>query len=171
MKASINGVEISLIDCFVDKRGSIFTTYPIADTKYPDFVADKFSISKYGTLRGLHGDENTGKLIFCAYGKIQLAIVDARQDSSTFKQVDVFVLETNEESNSIIAIWVPEGCLNGHLVLSDVAVFYYQWTHSYDLSKQLTIRFDDKELQIPWLLDPVIMSDRDLTAKTMKEVF
>lgn len=165
----IEGLRVFKIDCFSDFRGSIFTTRPI-EGQNNDLHTDKFTLSKRGTLRGLHGDYETAKLIFCPYGKIQLAVVDVRPNSSSFKKVQTFVLEASESSESIEAVWVPEGCLNGHLVLSDVAVFYYQWTQPYNLGIQMTVKFDDPDLNIPWLESPTILSERDKNSKLLREV-
>jgi dTDP-4-dehydrorhamnose 3,5-epimerase len=165
----IEGLCRYSIDCHVDDRGSLFTSNPILG-QTREFCTDKFSISKKGVLRGLHGDYDTAKLIFCAWGKIQLAVVDARPMSPTFGKSQDFILETFENSKSIEAVLVPEGCLNGHLVLSETAVFYYQWTQPYNLGKQMSVRYDDPDLGISWVENPTCLSERDRNSKTLKEV-
>ena len=49
------------LDTFQDYRGEIWTVY---SEEYTDlkFVADKITISRFGVLRGLHGDPHTAKL-------------------------------------------------------------------------------------------------------------
>ena len=42
------------------------------------FVHDKFSVSK-NTLRGLHCDFKTWKMISCVYGKVLFVVVDMRK--------------------------------------------------------------------------------------------
>ena len=81
----IDGLEIYQPDRWEDFRGDIYTTW---DTEnYPDlnWRLDKFSHSRKNTLRGLHGDFETWKLINCVYGKFYLVVADNRKDSPTYK--------------------------------------------------------------------------------------
>ena len=63
-----------------DFRGDIYTTWD--SEKYPkfDWRLDKFSHSRKNTLRGLHGDFSTWKLINCVYVKFYLIVADNRPE-------------------------------------------------------------------------------------------
>ena len=74
------------------------------------FLEDDISISKYSVIRGLHGDNNTWKLVQCLSGEIHINIVDYRKGSSTymnaesFKLKDVYPLVFNKFFDSSIVI-------------------------------------------------------------------
>ena len=153
----ISGVKKLTLDTYSDFRGEIWTVYTDCDF-LPKFVEDKISISKYGVLRGLHGDSEISKLITCIHGNIQLAVVDLRKNSSSYGRVQMF--EMGEDNP--ISVYVPAGCVNGHLSLSDKCIFHYKWSEVYNgAEKQATIKWDDPSLAIPWKMDNPILSDRD----------
>ena len=59
---------------------------------------------------------------------------------------------------------VPPKFGNGHLVLSDEAIFHYKQSTLYGEYKQFTIRWDDSHLNIPWPCNNPILSQRDKNA-------
>lgn len=121
------------------------------------FVQDDISISTNGVLRGIHGDEGTWKLISCLYGKIYLVVVNWDSLSSQFKLWEAFTLsDTNR-----IQILVPPKFGNGHLVMSEQAIFHYKQSTYYDRSAQFTIPWDDPGLGIWWPVNKPIVSIRD----------
>ena len=122
----INGLKKLNLDTFTDFRGDIWTTYTDCDF-LPKFTEDKVSISKKGILRGLHGDSEIDKLIICLYGEIELAVVDLRKNSNTYGNSRMFKLSDKKGC----AIFVPAGCVNGHLCLSEKCVFFYKWPKPY----------------------------------------
>ena len=155
------------LDTFQDYRGEIWTVY---SEEYTDlkFVADKITISRFGVLRGLHGDPHTAKLIACLSGQIQLAILDLRKDSETYGNVETFLISDYDPT----VVIVPAGCVNAHLCLSDKCVFYYKWSEHYKgPDEQVTIAWDDPELDIDWVIDNPILSERDKNGVPHKGVF
>lgn len=121
------------------------------------FVQDDISVSTNGVLRGIHGDQGTWKLISCLYGKIYLVVVNWDSSSSQFKQWEAFTLsDTNR-----IQILVPPKFGNGHLVMSEQAIFHYKQSTYYDRSAQFTIPWDDPGLGIWWPVNSPIVSIRD----------
>jgi len=155
------------LDTFQDYRGEIWTVY---SEEYTDlkFVADKITISRFGVLRGLHGDPHTAKLIACLSGQIQLAVLDLRKDSETYGNVETFLISDYDPT----VVIVPAGCVNAHLCLSDKCVFYYKWSEHYKgPDEQVTIAWDDPELNIDWVIDNPILSERDKNGISYKGVF
>ena len=162
-----NLCEIEL-DIFKDFRGEYVETYNIEKHKFNDrigneinFVEDDISFSKKGVLRGLHGDSKTWKLIQCLYGEIFFVVVDLRKDSPTFKNVQTFTLSASMRKQ----VLVPAGCANGHLVLSDDAIFSYKQSEIYSgMNNQFTLRWDHPEFNINWPVLKPILSQRDSSA-------
>jgi len=155
------------LDTFQDYRGEIWTVY---SEEYTDlkFVADKITISRFGVLRGLHGDPHTAKLITCLSGQFQLAILDLRKDSETYGNVETFLISDCEPT----VVIVPAGCVNAHLCLSDKCVFYYKWSEHYKgPDEQVTIAWDEPSLNIDWAIKSPILSERDKNGVPHKGVF
>lgn len=122
-----------------------------------DFIQDDISTSTRHVLRGIHGDASTWKLISCLYGKFYLVVVDNDPDSPTYRKWQGFTLS---DSNRL-QILVPPKHGNGHLVMSDTAIFHYKQTTEYDRSGQFTILWDDPEYGIWWPVKNPILSRRD----------
>ena len=80
----IKDLTVIKLDTFKDFRGEIWTvcSNEHSDTKY---VTDKVTISRFGVLRGFHGDPFTSKLITCLSGQFQFAVVDVRKGSETYE--------------------------------------------------------------------------------------
>ena len=164
---SIEGALKIILDTFNDIRGEIWTVYSENDF-LPGFVEDKVTISYKNVLRGLHGDPLTGKLITCLSGKFQLAMADMRKSSPTYANTYMVTLDDRKP----ISIYVPPGCINGHLCLSDRCVFHYKWTEFYtDAANQATVSWDDSGLNLPWLTKNPILSNRDQNGTSFKEKY
>ena len=156
----IDGVKLITLDTYEDSRGHIATVFSKSNL-YPDFVEDKITISYKNVLRGLHGDPHTDKLISCFYGQIELYVIDYRKESDTYGKSEKFVLSDNK----LQTVFVPKGCLNGHLCLSDKCIFWYKWSAKYDgPSSQETILWNDKNLNLNWSTTEPILSERDANA-------
>jgi dTDP-4-dehydrorhamnose 3,5-epimerase len=156
-KFRIKGLLEIELDPFCDERGEIWSLHETCNI-FPTFVEDKVTISKKNVLRGLHGDNETDKLICCLSGEILLSVVDYRKGSSTFGAFECFKLSSKAPK----IIFVPAGCLNGHLCLSEECVFFYKWSKKYDgPENQFTIKWNDPTINIPWPIENPILSKRD----------
>ena len=155
--SSIAGLKKLNLDIFTDFRGDIWTLY--TDCGFlPPFVEDKVSVSKKHVLRGLHGDAEIDKLIVCIHGEIQLAVVDLRKESHTYGNTQMFELTGKAGT----AIFVPAGCVNGHLCLSDKCIFFYKWSKPYaGAENQVTIKWNDPDLDLKWKINNPFLSTRD----------
>lgn len=162
----IDGVSKIDLDTFRDNRGEIWTLYSKEYCDY-EFVADKITISRFGVLRGFHGDPHTAKLISCLSGQFQLAIVDTRKASPTYGNTEEYLISDNEPS----VVVVPAGCVNAHLCLSDKCVFYYKWSKEYNgPDSQVTISWDDPDIDVSWAIENPILSERDKNGSKLKDI-
>ena len=69
-----------------------------------------------------------------------------------------------------LSVLVPPKFGNGHLVLSDKAVFYYKWAYEGeypDVEDQFSLRWNDPKLGINWEIENPILSERDKNAKLL----
>lgn len=146
---------------FEDFRGEYVETYNEQVYKEAGitqhFIQDDISVSRRNVLRGLHGDDLTWKLVSCLHGAFYLVIVDWRPGSATKGQwIAMTLSEVNRRQ-----VLIPPYFGNGHLVLTETAIFHYKQTTTYDRSRQFTLLWDDPELNIHWPVTSPILSQRD----------
>jgi dTDP-4-dehydrorhamnose 3,5-epimerase len=122
-----------------------------------DFIQDDISVSSRHVLRGVHGDTGTWKLVSCLSGKFYLVVVNWDETSEQFRQWESFVLS---EQNRL-QVLIPPKFGNGHVVMSEQAIFHYKQTTYYNRAGQFTILWNDPELNIWWPVKNPILSRRD----------
>ena len=160
-KTKMKDVLLIKPSIFEDFRGTYVETYNEEEYQKngitQKFVQDDISTSSKGVLRGLHGDAETWKLISCMYGRFYFVVVNCDEKSPDFGQWQSFTLSAENQYQ----VLVPPMHGNGHLILSDVAVFHYKQTTYYDPKGQFSYRFDDPRLGIWWPIKNPILSRRD----------
>jgi len=160
-KEKLSGLLLIKPDVFEDHRGEYVEMYN--ERLYKEsgvsitFVQDDISVSSKHVLRGIHGDKTTWKLVSCLYGKFYLVVLDYNPDSPDFGKWRSFVLSDRNRHQ----VLVPPFFGNGHLVLSNVAIFHYKQSTYYDRQGQFTIRWDDPTFGIWWPVKNPILSLRD----------
>jgi len=155
--------SVSKYSKFHDERGSLYTIYN-RDYCTNDFILDKVSVSKLGTIRGFHGDDNTWKLMSCLWGTLMLVVYDI--DAGIKEE---FLLSANDEEH--ISILVPPRHLNAHQCLSSECVLHYKWDAPYDLSNQYSVLYNDETIGASWAPIPAVLSERDEVSRKFKDAF
>lgn len=124
-----------------------------------NFVEDNCSVSKQGVLRGLHGDVDTWKLVTCLLGNVYLVVLNYDETSPFYGQWQAFGLDAVSGEQ----ILVPPKYGNGHLVLSEKAVFHYKRSTNYrGPQNQFVIKWNDPRFNITWpIIDNPTLSPRD----------
>ena len=146
---------------FQDFRGSYIEIYN--ENLYKkngieqDFIQDDISTSRHNVLRGIHGDASTYKLVSCLYGAFYLVVVNNNPKSAQYRKWLSFNLSDVNRKQVLI----PPMCGNGHLVLTDIAIFNYKQTTEYNREGQFTILWNDPEFNIWWPSKNPILSKRD----------
>lgn len=161
-KATLEGVLlITPPTVFKDFRGAYIETYNEKLYKKAGipqkFVQDDISVSKRHVLRGIHGDQETWKLVSCLQGKFYLVVVNWDKNSSQFRRWEAFTLSDQNH----LQVLIPPKYGNGHVVLSEQAIFHYKQTSYYNRAGQFTIMWNDPGLQICWPVSTPILSKRD----------
>jgi len=158
---NLQGVLLIKLDVFEDHRGQYVETYnrPLYQENgiNVDFIQDDISVSTKNVLRGIHGDSDTWKLISCLHGKFYLVVVNCDRESKEFGEWQSFVLSDNNRHQ----VLVPPKHGNGHLVLSDQAIFHYKQNTDYNPKGQFTYTWNDPELKLWWPTKTPILSQRD----------
>ena len=172
-KTDLPGVIIIAPDVFKDNRGLFKETYN--KSKYQEiglteeFVQDNYSWSAKNTIRGLHAQlvHPQGKLVQATVGIVYDVAVDIRVGSPTFgKYADVVLSEDNHKQ-----FYIPPGFAHGFAVLSDFAAFQYKCTDIYHKDSEISVQWDDPEIGIPWPVAEPVLSERDLNALSLQEMW
>jgi dTDP-4-dehydrorhamnose 3,5-epimerase len=126
-----------------------------------EFKQDDISISSQHVLRGIHGDSVTWKLISCHMGSFYLMVVNNDPTSAQYRQWQGFTLSENNHHQ----VLVPPKFGNGHVVMSERAMFHYKQNTYYNPEGQFTIRWNDPLYNMWWPIKNPILSRRDEAGK------
>ena len=143
-----------------------------------NFCQDNESKSSKGVLRGLHYQlppHAQTKLVRVISGRVLDVAVDIRKNSPTFGQHVAVELSAENKKQLLI----PRGFAHGFVVLQDDTIFAYKVDNYYRAECDRGIAFDDKNLNIDWILnhDELNLSAKDKTQaklfdiKDDKEIF
>ena len=148
--------EVKIIEpnVFGDERGFFMETFRVdeftRECEEKTFVQDNHSKSGLGILRGLHYQlqHTQGKLVRVTSGEVYDVAVDMRSASPTYgKHVGVILSGENKRQ-----LWVPEGFAHGFYVMSESAEFVYKCTDYYAPEHEVSLLWNDPELNIQWPL-------------------
>lgn len=155
---------------FEDGRGSFGEDFRIPDIERrlgrPIRIEQQNkSYSTKHVLRGIHIAPWL-KIVICTRGQVQQVVVDCRPYSKTFGQhVDVIL---GDKGNR--CVFIPEGCGNSFLTLSDDADFVYDISVEYQKGIEKDLLWNDSTLGISWKNDCPIVSERDRTARSFEQL-
>ena len=120
-------------------------------------IQDDISVSRKNVLRGIHGDASTWKLISCLHGEFYLMVINWDKSSPQYRHWESFTLSDENR----LQVLIPPKFGNGHLVISDLAIFHYKQSTYYDRPGQFTILWNDPDLNLLWPIKNPILSKRD----------
>lgn len=159
-RTDLDGVLVITLDTQAfDHRGMNIETFNERDYEClgTKFIVDSISSSRRNVLRGIHGDSRTTKLISVLFGEIYFVVVNLDKESPQYKQTEFFYLKASNYRQ----ILVPPKFGNGHLVISDHAVFSYKLSAEYDRDSQFSVHWNTPMLDIWWPSKKPIVSERD----------
>ena len=160
---NIKGLIVIKPNKFNDKRGFFLESFQ--KKNYAKiignhvFVQDNFSKSKKNVIRGLHYQlkNSQDKLIYVTNGELMNVVVDLRKSSPSF--LCKFKIKLSDYNN--LQLFIPKGCANGILSLSDNLSLNYKCTDYYNPSSALGIRWNDPTLKINWGIENPLLSSQD----------
>lgn len=171
----LQGIYIIEPKVFGDDRGYFFESYNMKlfeeNLNELNFVQDNESKSSRGVLRGLHFQKppfSQSKLVRCVYGKVLDVVVDIRVGSPTYgKHLSIELSGRNKKQ-----LFVPIGFAHGYSVLSETAIFSYKVDKLYEPKSDSGIIYNDKDLNINWLLSnkEIKLSDKDKKLHFFKDL-
>lgn len=165
----INGVMVLEPQVFGDERGYFFEAFNNRNFRHEAadvvFVQDNESLSRRGTVRGLHfqkGAAAQAKLVRVVEGRVLDVCVDLRRSSPTFgKWISV---ELSGENHC--QLFIPRGLAHGFSVLSEKAIFAYKCDNYYNPKAEGKLNALDPQLGIDWRISSqeMLRSAKDLSS-------
>ena len=173
IETKFEDVKFLELESFSDDRGFFREVYNQKISKYLNsdvkFIQDNESYSVFGTLRGLHFQDEPyaqSKLIRVSLGKVQDVVVDLRKDSDTYGEWESY--ELSSDNNRILL--VPKGFAHGFLVLSENAIVNYKVDSLYSPKNESGVLYNDSSINIKWDLEEeqILLSKKDLSLPKIK---
>lgn len=163
LRCDLEGLLIIEPKVFGDARGFFMETWN--QQRYEEaglavkFVQDNLSLSRRGTLRGLHfqNPNPQSKLVCVLQGEVYDVAVDLRRSSATFGRS--YGVRLSGENK--VQFFVPAGFAHGFAVLSETALFYYKCSDFYSPKDEQTLRWNDPALGIQWPISDPTLSEKD----------
>ncbi|KLE11221.1 dTDP-4-dehydrorhamnose 3,5-epimerase [Aliarcobacter butzleri L355] len=152
------------VETFVSNKLEEFLGYQI------NFCQDNESKSSKGVLRGLHYQlppHTQTKLVRVIHGRVLDVAVDIRKNSPTFGKYVAVELSAENKKQML----VPRGFAHGFVVLEDDTIFAYKVDNYYSPECDRGIAFDDKNLNIDWILkkEELNLSPKDTKQPKLNE--
>jgi dTDP-4-dehydrorhamnose 3,5-epimerase len=157
---------------FGDSRGYFLESWNQArygEVGVPEtFVQDNLSLSRRGTLRGLHFQQPQaqGKLITVLEGIVFDVAVDVRVGSPRFAK-SVSMTLTGEDKRQV---YIPPGFAHGFCVVSETALFMYKCTAAYAPEAEVGLIWNDPDLGIHWPIEKPTLSVKDSSLKRLRDL-
>lgn len=114
----IEGISQNKVESFVDDRGFLSQILPEGDNSFQVkriYTTGNFS---KGTIRGFHKHFKEQKIFFVSSGAAKFVAVDDRDSSSTYKEINTFILSKLNPS----VLVVPTGIYTGWMSLEENTV-------------------------------------------------
>ncbi|VAW85573.1 dTDP-4-dehydrorhamnose 3,5-epimerase [hydrothermal vent metagenome] len=172
IESSLPGVLIIKPKVFGDERGYFVESYHHARYQQAGipgpFVQDNLSLSKQGTLRGLHlqHPHGQGKLVSVLQGEVFDVAVDVRAGSPHFGQwLGIALSEQNKHQ-----LYIPAGFAHGFCVTSDEALFTYKCNELYHPESEMSILWNDSDIGITWPSEQPQLSEKDRLALPLNQI-
>lgn len=161
----LKGAFIVELEKHVDERGFFARSWCreefLAHQLNPELAQCNISFNqRKGTLRGMHymaEPFGEAKLVRCTAGAAYDVIIDLRPGSPTRKQHLGEVLSAANRK----MLYVPEGFAHGFQTLEDETEIFYQMSRGYVPEHARGVRYNDPAFGIRWMIDDVVILDRD----------
>ena len=168
----IEGLLLIEPQVFGDARGFFYESWNERRYREADitaaFVQDNLSLSRRGTVRGLHFQNPAvqAKLVTVLQGEVFDVAVDLRRRSPTFGRWHGANLSADNKRQ----FFLPKGFAHGFAVVSESALVAYKCTDYYAPQNEVTIAWNDPEVGIKWPVTSPVLSGKDQRGLRLKDV-
>ena len=143
----IEGVEVKKLKVIPDERGKLMEILRSDDKLFQKFGQVYMTTAKPGVVKAWHGHKLQSDNFTCVFGKVKLALYDARKASKTFGQIKDFIVSLDNP----ILVQIPPEVYHGFKCISDKeAIIISVITRAYNHEKPDEYRIDAYENDIPY---------------------
>ncbi len=145
----INGVKVKKLRVITDERGRLMEILRRDDNIFKKFGQVYMTTAYPGVVKSWHYHKKQDDNFTCVHGKIRLALYDARKNSSTYKEINEFILSTDDP----ILVTIPKMVYHGFKDISDCeAIVINTVTLPYNHKNPDEYRVDpyDNDIEYDW---------------------
>ena len=143
----IEGVKIKKLRVIPDERGRLMEILRSDDDLFLQFGQVYITTTYPGVVKAWHLHKKQTDNVACFQGMIKLALYDARENSSTFRQIDQFYIGVHNP----LLVQIPKGVFHGWMCVStQEAVIMNIPTETYDYEQPDEHRLDPHDNDIPY---------------------
>ena len=132
----IEGVKIITLKTHNDERGFFREIFRFAE-QFPNDPVGQLSHSmvKEGIIKGWHGHVYQSQWNYVVSGKINVNLIDNRENSSTYKEIMDFITGDDDPK----AYFFPPGILHGYKCIKGPMHILYATSDTYDLNDEIRV--------------------------------
>ena len=143
----ISGVKVKKLKVIPDERGRLMEILRNDEAAFKKFGQVYMTTAKPGVTKAWHYHKKQDDNFTCVYGKMKLALYDARKDSPTYKEINEFIISPEDP----MLVTIPRLVYHGFKCVSDVeAIVINTPTEPYDHKKPDEYRLDMYDNGIPY---------------------
>ena len=154
----------------LDERGSwtrVFESRLFEEMGLPPRQSSVSFTKSARTLRGLHSMQPSAeewKLVTCVKGEVWDVAVNVNRRSADFGVHRSW----NLRGSNADWVFIPPGWAHGFVTLSDDVVLSYTMSVEFDSILEEGYRYDEPTFRIPWPVEPLLVSPKDLSFKYLE---
>ena len=143
----IEGVKVKKLRLIPDERGRLMEILRNDDSIFQQFGQVYMTTAKPGIVKAWHYHRLQTDNFTCVFGKIRLALYDAREDSKTFKEVQDFIIDLENP----MLIQIPSNVYHGFKCIGEKeAIVINTVTRPYNYERPAEYRTDPYDNDIPY---------------------
>lgn len=143
----IEGVKIKQLKVIPDDRGRLMEILRCDEEIFRQFGQVYMTTAKPGIVKSWHYHRLQTDNFTCVFGKIRLALYDAREDSRTFKEIQDFIIDLENP----ILVQIPPNVYHGFKCISaEEAIVINTVTLPYNHKSPDEYRIDPYDNDIPY---------------------
>jgi len=143
----IKGVNVKKLKVIPDDRGRLMEIMRRDDKFFKKFGQVYMTTAFPGVVKAWHFHKLQEDNFTCVHGKMRLALYDSRKSSSTFGEVNEFIISLEDP----MLVTIPKNVYHGFKCVSDCeAVVINNPTNMYNYKKPDEYRLDAYDNDIPY---------------------
>lgn len=157
----IDGVMVKNLVRHPDERGFFEEMIRVTDPFFSEGFGQVSHSSMFpGVVKAWHIHKTQVDWWYVVRGTIKVTLYDKREQSKTYKELNEFIIGSDEGKNKIVK--VPPGVAHGLKVLEGPADLVYVTSGTYSKDEEGRIPYDDAAIGYDWVQGTPI-TNKDIT--------